>query len=221
MTHHQIGKRNTSLAFFTSHERSLLKATWGSQATRLSRESFLPFASCQLCLQIARDPVACATNGDIFCRECAVSNLLAQKKEIKRLEKEDVKRRKEMEEEERERGQEEQERAVLEFEKVMMGMEGSNKKGQRETLTKIPVGPESPETRGVKRKFQLDTEEVLRNTKEDRAKARDAIEEEKVVKFDAKTPRIRKITCVHSGLEARSSVILGSLLDSFEPPQFS
>lgn len=89
-----------------------------------------------------------------------------------------------MEEEERERGQEEKERAVLEFEKVMMGMEGSNKKIQREVSTGSPVEPDSPERRGVKRKFQLDTEEVLRNTKVDRAKARTAIDEEKVAKFD-------------------------------------
>lgn len=184
MAHSQLGKRNTSLAFFTSHERSLLKATWGSQATRLSRESFLPFASCQLCLQIARDPVACASNGDIFCRECALNNLLAQRKEIKRLEKDDAKRRKEVEEEERERGQEEKERAVLEFEKVMMGMEGGNKKNQRETSNEGPVEPDSPEQRGIKRKFQLDAEEVLRNTKLDRAKARNAIDEEKVMNFD-------------------------------------
>src|SRR5579862_2189082 len=87
------GKRNTSLAFFTSHERSLLKTTWGSQATRLTRDSFLPFSSCRLCLLPSRSPVACAANGHIFCRECAMNNLLAQRKEIKRLEKESEKQR--------------------------------------------------------------------------------------------------------------------------------
>lgn len=126
-----------------------------------------------------------------------------------------------MEEEERERGQEEKERAVLEFEKVMMGMEGSNKKGQREILSEGPVEPDSPEKRGVKRKFQLDAEEVLRNTKVDRVKARNAIDEEKVAKFDAKYSRVRKMTCIHLGFEARSSVILGPLFDSVEQPQFS
>ncbi len=83
-------KRNTSLAFFTSYERSLLRNTWGSQSTRLTRDSFLPFASCRLCLLPARDPVACSggSKADIFCRECALNDLVAQRKEIKRLERE-------------------------------------------------------------------------------------------------------------------------------------
>ncbi|CAD6564799.1 MAG: hypothetical protein ASARMPREDX12_004437 [Alectoria sarmentosa] len=172
-------KRNTSLAFFTSHERSLLKSTWGSQATRLSRDSFLPFASCQLCLQIARDPVACASSGDIFCRECAVSNLLAQGKEIKRLKKEDERRQREVEEEEMDRGAEEKERAIAHFERTMMGMEGGGKKeGKISTSEEV----ERNESRGVKRKFELDEDEMLKNAKEERAKARKALDEEKSAK---------------------------------------
>ncbi|KAJ5369038.1 uncharacterized protein N7496_008798 [Penicillium cataractarum] len=82
-------KRNTSLPHFTSYERTLLRSTWGSKRSHISRDSFLPFASCRLCLQPARAPVvACATNGDLFCRECAISDLLAQRQEIKRLERE-------------------------------------------------------------------------------------------------------------------------------------
>lgn len=172
-------KRNTSLAFFTSHERSLLKSSWGSQATRLSRDSFLPFASCQLCLQIARDPVACAVNGDIFCRECAVSNLLAQGKEIKRLKKEDERRQKEVEEEELDRGAEEKERAIAQFERTMMGMEGG---GKKEGKISGSEEVERNEGRGVKRKFELDEDEMLKNAKEERAKARKALDEEKSAK---------------------------------------
>ncbi len=174
------GKRNTSLAFFTSHERSLLKSTWGSQATRLSRDSFLPFASCQLCLQIARGPVACASGGDIFCRECVVSNLLAQRKEIKRLEKEDARRRTEGEEESRARGEEEKGRAVEQFERVMMGMEGGMRKGPNENQAGKEDGTAKKEGKGVKRKFELDEDEMLKNAMEERAKARKALEEEKV-----------------------------------------
>lgn len=92
-----------------------------------------------------------------------------------------------MEEEERERGQEEKEKAVLEFEKVMMGMEGSNKKSQQVLPNESLVEPDSSEQRGIKRKFQLNAEDVLRNTKLDRAKARSALDEEKVMTFDAKT----------------------------------
>lgn len=105
-------KRNTSLAFFTAHERSQVRAHWGSQSTRLTRDSFLPFGYCRLCLGVARDPVTCGgvsitsnTSNNktesssssssssscpkvhIFCRECALNDLVSQRREIKRVEK--------------------------------------------------------------------------------------------------------------------------------------
>ncbi|MCJ1465307.1 hypothetical protein MMC07_003924 [Pseudocyphellaria aurata] len=171
-------KRNTSLAFFTSHERDLLKSSWGSQSTRLSRDSFLPFASCQLCLQIARDPAACAFNGDIFCRECAVSNLLAQKKEIKRLEKEDEKRRIEDLEGEMERGEEERGRAIIDFERVMMGLEGGGKKTAAVAASE-ELELERKGDKSSKRKFELDEDEMLKNARAERVKARRLLDEEK------------------------------------------
>lgn len=118
-------KRNTSLAFFTSHERSLLRSSWGSQSTRLSRDSFLPFASCRLCLLPAREPVACtsAAKADLFCRECALSDLMAQHKEIKRLEKEWETAEIEREDEEARAREEQRQREVEEFEKVNQGLD--------------------------------------------------------------------------------------------------
>ncbi|KAL8867483.1 MAG: hypothetical protein Q9174_005637, partial [Haloplaca sp. 1 TL-2023] len=124
------GKRNTSLAFFTAHERNQLKSHWGSQSTRLSRDSFLPFASCALCLQPSRSPVACASHGDIFCRECIVSNLLAQRGAIKRAEKDEERRKRENEVEENEKAEEERVRSVRDFEKTMMGLEGRTPNGK-------------------------------------------------------------------------------------------
>ncbi|KAL8664095.1 MAG: hypothetical protein Q9168_007975 [Polycauliona sp. 1 TL-2023] len=178
-------KRNTSLAFFTSHERSLLKTTWGSQSTRLNRDSFLPFASCVLCLQPSRDPVACSSHGDIFCRECIVSNLLAQRKEIKRLEKEGERRRQEDEENATGRAEEERERSVREFEATMMGLEGSSAKPTKKkgnNSASLEETKRDTEGRGVKRKFELDEEQMLQNTKDERAKARKAIDDEKSAK---------------------------------------
>ncbi|KZF21646.1 hypothetical protein L228DRAFT_239606 [Xylona heveae TC161] len=185
-------KRNTSLAFFTSYERSLLKSTWGSQSTRLSRDAFLPFASCRLCLLPSRDPVACATNGDIFCRECAFNNLLAQRKEIKRLEKEMEKKRAELAEQETHDEDEAKQRAIEEFERVQMGLEvklGAGRKlvgrGGGKVMVEEDVGlDDSPAAvaageRGKKRKFELDEEELLRIAKEDRGKARKALNEER------------------------------------------
>lgn len=179
-------ERNTSLAFFTSHERSLLKTHWGSQSSHLTRDSFLPFGSCQLCLLPAIDPVACA-RGDIFCRECAVSNLLAQRKEIKRLEKEAEKRRAEEAEEEDRREAEARERAVREFEMVQMGLEaklggaGAGKVVGREA-GKVVVEREVLEEgkpKGTKRKFEIDEEELVRIAREERERTKRRLSEER------------------------------------------
>ena len=131
-------KRNTSLAYFTSHERSLLRSNWGTQSTRLTRESFLPFGFCRLCLGYAREPVACSAEGvghgsgkarvHLFCRECALNDLMAQRKEIKRLEREsEVRGREEQEDQARE--EDERKRAELEkFERNELGFEdGANR----------------------------------------------------------------------------------------------
>ena len=121
--------------------------------------------------------MACASHGDIFCRECAVNNLLAQGKEIKRLKKEDERRQKEAEEQELERGTEEKERAIEQFERTMMGLEGGAKKSAKRTDVEDPAGSEG---RGVKRKFELDEDEMSKNVKEERAKARKSLDEESV-----------------------------------------
>ncbi|KAH0544913.1 hypothetical protein FGG08_000993 [Glutinoglossum americanum] len=187
-------KRNTSLAFFTSHERSLLKSTWGSQATRLTRDSFLLFSSCRLCLLPSRSPVACAANGDIFCRECAVNNLLAQRKDIKRLEKESERQRVEEEEDIRKAEEEARVRAVEEFEKVQIGLEGKVVRG----VDKKAIGREGGkalieddnkgEPQGKKRKFELDEEELLRIAREERAKAKRTIQVEKTESSKSQLP---------------------------------
>ncbi|RDL34389.1 Nitric oxide synthase-interacting protein-like protein [Venustampulla echinocandica] len=180
-------KRNTSRAVFTSHERSLAKSAWSSTSARLSRDSFLPFASCRLCLIPATDPVSCS-HGDIFCRECALSNILAQKQEIKRLaklkEKEDKEAVEQGDLEEEEAGR----RAVQEFEKIQMGLEAkmgessSSKKIIGRQAGKILVEEVADSKRGEKRKFELDEDELLRIAREERTKARKAIDEEKASK---------------------------------------
>jgi nitric oxide synthase-interacting protein len=118
--------------------------------------------------------VACP-QGDLFCRECAVSNLLAQRKEIARLEKEWERRRVEEEEGEQMEDERERERAVVEFERVQMGLE--NKAGKKR---KIDAGEDTREDgREAKRKFEL-SEEVERAAKEERKKMREELDAEKV-----------------------------------------
>ncbi|KAL8370216.1 hypothetical protein RB595_000552 [Gaeumannomyces hyphopodioides] len=115
---------NTSRAVFTSYERSQAKAAWGASSARLSRESFSPFASCSLCLEAAVEPVACP-RGDIFCRECALSNILAQKKEIKRAGRAHADAEREAAQARSLSEQEAHDRAVREFELVQAGFDVS------------------------------------------------------------------------------------------------
>lgn len=198
LTRSSIGKRNTSRPVFTAHERSLAKSAWSSSSARLHRESFLPFGSCNLCLEIARDPVSCQ-RGDIFCRECALANLVAQKKELKRAEK--AKKREELERESLRASEadEEQQRAVRDFEKTQAGLEAQvrllNGKSSQTTARRIEAAPKASEETeeassstalvvGNKRKFALDNDELDRIAQEDRSKARKAIDDEKVCRHD-------------------------------------
>ncbi|KAK5127889.1 hypothetical protein LTR85_005006 [Meristemomyces frigidus] len=172
-------KRNTSLAFFTAHERAEVANHWGSRSTRLTRDSFLPFGSCQLCLLPARDPVSCPSHGHLFCRECAVSNLLAQNKELKRLRKEAERRKVEDAEERDVEDAEAQVRAVEEFERVQAGLSvrtGDGRGGERivgRRDGKVVVEQETEGgAKGVKRKLELDEDELKRLADEGQGKAK-------------------------------------------------
>ncbi|ATY59495.1 zinc finger containing [Cordyceps militaris] len=118
------GKRNTTRPVFTSHERSLAKANWASKSARLHRDSFLPFGSCSLCLELARDPVSCL-GGDIFCRECALANMLAQKQDIKRADKARRQAERDTARAQAAHDDEDQRRAVRDFELTQAGLSGS------------------------------------------------------------------------------------------------
>ncbi|KAF2875350.1 zinc finger-containing protein [Massariosphaeria phaeospora] len=175
----------TQQSVFTSYERNTLKNSWGAQSTRLTRDSFLPFGSCQLCLLPSVDPVCCPS-GDLFCRECAMTNLLAQRKEMKRLEKA-TERRKLDEEDEKDRDNEEAKlRAVQDFEAVQMGLEvkvGAGSKVVGRDGGKVVVEQddttEGGENRGKKRKFEIDEEELKRIALAERSRAKLALDEEK------------------------------------------
>ncbi|KAI0014186.1 hypothetical protein F4779DRAFT_210792 [Xylariaceae sp. FL0662B] len=202
-------KRNTSRAVFTSHERDLARKAWSSTTARLSRESFLAFSACRLCLEVARDPVSCA-HGDVFCRECALSNILAQKKEIRRLDRQREQEARDAAERRKRDDAEARERAVREFEMTQNGLlparaesrnGGANHKDNNggavtaaaatpidrrrseSAVTIEETANNSSESRSsIKRKFEMDEEELARIAAEDRTKARKAIEDEKAAK---------------------------------------
>ena len=93
------------------------------------------------------------------------------------MKKEDERRQRETEEEELERGAEEKEKAIFQFERTMMGLEGGDMKNGKSSASEES---ERKEGKGVKRKFELDEDEMLKNAKEERAKARKVLDEEKV-----------------------------------------
>ena len=93
------------------------------------------------------------------------------------MKKEDERRQRETEEEKLERGAEEKEKAIAQFEKTMMGLEGGDKKNGKSNASEESARKEG---KGVKRKFELDEDEMLKNAKEERAKARKVLDEEKV-----------------------------------------
>lgn len=186
-------KRNTSLPHFTSYERGLLRSTWGTKRTVIGRDSFLPFASCRLCLQPARSPVvACATNGDLFCRECAINDLLAQRQEIKRLEREREGARKRLEEDEERRLEEVRRRELRDFELVEMGLEpgkpgevnggGSGRKRKAEEAEALAAFKKREvEVDGVKKRvFELDEGEMKRVAREEQERLKRELKREKV-----------------------------------------
>lgn len=133
----------------------------------------------------AREPVACPM-GDLFCRECAVENLLSQHKEIKRMQAE-LDRRREEEEEGRRREEEEvRGRSVREFELLQMGLEVSGG-GKGRVIEEVEEEDEGETEerdddggKKKKRKFELDEEELLRIAREERTKARLLLNDEKV-----------------------------------------
>jgi len=79
------------------------------------------FDACSLCLQRARDPMACQ-RGHIYCRECVFSDLLAQKKDIKRHQAKLEAMAREEEEQKMQAKAAARERVLLDFERKHLGL---------------------------------------------------------------------------------------------------
>jgi len=158
----------------------MAQAAWGASSARLTRESFLPFGSCGLCLRRARDPVACAAAGDLFCRECALSDLLAQKKALRRAARARAAEDRGAREGQERRDAEAQAAAVKDFELTQAGLEGAGKRRREEEEDegKEAAAPEERDP-AKKRKFALDAADLARIADADRARARRALDDEK------------------------------------------
>lgn len=135
--------------------------------------------------------VACAMNGDLFCRECAISDLLAQRQEIKRLEKERGEARRRLAEDNEREREEAKEREVKEFEMVSMGLEGSRDQSQNHKKRKasevaaqaegVVDREREVEVAGKRKKmFELDEKELARVVSEEEERLKDELKKEKV-----------------------------------------
>lgn len=79
------------------------------------------FDACSLCLQRARNPMACQ-RGHFYCRECVLSDLLAQKKDIKRHQAKLETMAREEEEQRVQAKSAARERVLLDFERKHLGL---------------------------------------------------------------------------------------------------
>ncbi|EJT96582.1 hypothetical protein DACRYDRAFT_120012 [Dacryopinax primogenitus] len=168
-------KNNTASSVFSYAEYK--KLDYGTKRQRLGVDSMRPFSACSLCLSRARDPVCCS-QGHLYCRECVLEDLVAQKKEMKRWEKRVGEWERE-EEAERLRARERaRERVVREFEMSQVGIGGSK--------TANPVS-DGAEPRGTKRKFDLSSTDVEHMAAEAEAAALKQIEAEQ---SEARRPKL-------------------------------
>ncbi|RPD61817.1 hypothetical protein L226DRAFT_533998 [Lentinus tigrinus ALCF2SS1-7] len=176
MTKHS--KNNTASSIFSYAEYK--KLDYGTKRQRLGHESMRRFDACALCLQRARDPMACQ-KGHLFCKECVLTDLVSQISDIKR-QKARLEAMKKEAEEERERAKEAaRERVLREFEKGQLGLAATS------TIS-TTSGLDSSEPRGTKRKFDFDATAVEKLTREAEEAALRQIEREQAEALKSKLP---------------------------------
>jgi nitric oxide synthase-interacting protein len=113
-----------------------------------------------------------------------MENLLWQRREIKRFEQELERQKREEEESEILLDEEVKERAVKDFELVQMGLGVSTPENVGHVVGRENGRVIIEETKeGKKRKFELDEDELIRIAREDRERAKKALNEEKVFSF--------------------------------------
>ncbi|TFK31774.1 hypothetical protein BDQ12DRAFT_739790 [Crucibulum laeve] len=176
MTKHS--KNNTASSIFSYAEYK--KLDYGTKRQRLGNESMRRFDACSLCLNRAREPLAC-NEGHLFCKECVYTDLLTQKKDIKRQKDKLEALKKEAQEEKARAREAARERVLLEFEKGQLGL------AARPTETGTKSG-DSSETRGTKRKFAFDSSTVENLALEAEEAALRQIEKEQAENLKNKLP---------------------------------
>ncbi|EAU83936.2 hypothetical protein CC1G_10341 [Coprinopsis cinerea okayama7 len=185
MTKHS--KNNTASSIFSYAEYK--KLDYGTKKQRLGNESMRRFDACSLCLNRARNPVAC-NEGHLFCKECVIADLLTQRKDIERQKERLEALKREAEEEKARARQAARERVLLEFEKGQLGLAaGPSSIGTRAASTEEGKDSSDPaQTRGTKRKFEFDPSTVENLAKEAEEAAMIQIEKEQAAALKHKLP---------------------------------
>ncbi|KAG8873274.1 hypothetical protein FRB97_006896 [Tulasnella sp. 331] len=112
-------KNNTSNSVFSYAEYK--KLDYGTKRQRIGVDSMRERLGCALCLQRVREPVACS-EGHLYCKECIYTDLLEQKKEIKRQQATLEQMVREEEEERQKKLTEARERVLKDFEVRQLGL---------------------------------------------------------------------------------------------------
>ncbi|KAF7316958.1 RING-type domain-containing protein [Mycena chlorophos] len=147
MTRH--AKNATSSSVFSHAERQTAANHYGARKKRLGHESMREFDACTLCLNTARDPVVCKA-GHMFCRECAMNDLLSQKKELKRQKDKAAAIKADMEAEMEKARAAARERVLQDFERGQLGTGIGSSKSTSESAS---TSDSTTATTGSKRSF--------------------------------------------------------------------
>ncbi|KAG6852883.1 hypothetical protein C0991_008396 [Blastosporella zonata] len=184
MTKHS--KNNTASSIFSYAEYKKLdygtkRLTVGSNQQRLGNESMRRFDACALCLNSAREPVACG-EGHLFCKECVYTDLLSQKKDIQTQKKKLEALTQEAEEEKARAKEAARERVLRDFEKGQLGLSAAP------SAAGTKSGGDADEPRGTKRKFAFDSSTVETLAREAEEAALRQIEREQADALRNKLP---------------------------------
>ncbi|KAH8829142.1 hypothetical protein DL96DRAFT_1596826 [Flagelloscypha sp. PMI_526] len=177
MTKHS--KNNTASSVFSYAEYKMAGEHYGTKRQRLGNESMRKFNACSLCLNTAREPVSCA-DGHIYCKECALTDILTQKKDIKKQKDRLEKLKQEAQDEKLRAQQAARERVLEDFEKGQLGL-GNSK-------SSAISASENSGPRGTKRKFEFDATKVETLAREAEEAALRQIEREQADALKAKLP---------------------------------
>lgn len=182
MTKHS--KNNTASSIFSYAEYKKLE--YGTKRQRLGNESMRQFDACALCLNRAREPLAC-NEGHLFCKECVYTDLLSQKKDIQRQKSRLEAMKQEAEEEKARAKVAARERVLLDFEKGQLRLAGVS--GAAAALSSgAKSSGNVDEPRGTKRKFEFDASTVETLAREAEEAALREIEREQAEALKHKLP---------------------------------